>query len=235
MTPDDSGPVAQAARSTERRTQAERRAQSDREMMRAATRLIATYGASGVSMALIGTEAGYSRGLPAERYGSKTRLLEAVVDATDGWFQRRLEARLQGKRGLTALRERVRAHIETVRDQVMPTIALYQLIIESVASVPDIRPRIVELNRSYWTAIAGDLEQAIADGEVDPDLDTRRRATQITGAMHGYSVQFLIEPESVDMNAAIVDLTTAMIDAIDRTQATTASPSASVPPARTSA
>lgn len=217
MTPGDGGAIAQATpRTSERRTQAERRAQSDREMMRAATRLIAEHGASGVSLALIGTEAGYSRGLPAERYGTKTRLLEAVVDATDDWFQRRLKQRLAGKRGLSALRERVRAHVETVRDQVMPTVALYQLIIESVASVPDIRPRIVNLNRSYWTAIAGDLRQAIEDGEISADLDVMRRATQITGAMHGYSVQFLIDPDSVDMNAAIVDLTASLIDAIPR-------------------
>ena len=67
----------------QRRPQAERRAESDRRMMRAALKLIAEKGSSGISMAQIGLEAGYSRGLPAERFGNKVALLEAVVDFSD--------------------------------------------------------------------------------------------------------------------------------------------------------
>ena len=47
-----------------RRTQAERRAESDSRMLRAATQLIAKHGSAGVSLAKIGVAAGYSRGLP---------------------------------------------------------------------------------------------------------------------------------------------------------------------------
>ena len=132
-----------------RRTQAERRAESDSRMLRAATELIAKHGSAGVSLAKIGVAAGYSRGLPTERYGSKSNLLEAVIDASDAWFQRRLAARLAGRSGLDSLRERIRAHLDTVRESRVPTVALFLLIIDSAATLPELRPRVQRLNERW--------------------------------------------------------------------------------------
>lgn len=199
----------------ERRTQAERRAQSDREMMRAATRLIAANGSAGVSLASIGTAAGYSRGLPAERYGSKVRLLEAVIDASDGWFRRRLTPRLEGKQGLAALRERIRAHLDTVRDSTMPTVALYQLIVDSTASTPELQPRVRALNRSYRQSVVGDLEEARELGEIMATLDIEGHALLIVGAMHGIAMQSLIDSARTDVDAAIENLIRSFVDTIE--------------------
>lgn len=211
----DAGGSSPGAAAPERRTQAERRAQSDREMMRAATRLIAANGSAGVSLATIGIEAGYSRGLPAERYGSKVRLLEAVIDASDAWFRRRLRPRLQGRHGLAALRERIRAHLETVRDSTMPTVALYQLIVDSTAGTPDLQPRVKALNRSYRESVVGDLEEARERGEVLATLDIEGHALLIVGAMHGIAMQSLIDPARTDVDGSIENLIRTLVDTID--------------------
>lgn len=175
-----------------RRTQAERRAESDSRMLRAATQLIAKHGSAGVSLAKIGVAAGYSRGLPTERYGSKSRLLEAVIDASDAWFQRRLAARLDGLAGLASLRERIRAHLETVRESRVPTVALFLLIIDSAATLPELRPRVQRLNERWRLGILRDLESARASGTLPEDLDIERHALLILSAMHGVAVQALI-------------------------------------------
>src|ERR1700748_893308 len=62
-----------------RRTQAERAAESDRRLLRAALKLIAERGYRNTSLAAIGEEAGYSRGLVNDRFGSKAGLLWALV------------------------------------------------------------------------------------------------------------------------------------------------------------
>ncbi len=175
-----------------RRTQAERRAESDSRMLRAATQLIAKHGSAGVSLAKIGVAAGYSRGLPTERYGSKSRLLEAVIDASDAWFQRRLAARLEDLAGLASLRERIRAHLETVRESRVPTVALFLLIIDSAATLPELRPRVQRLNERWRLGILRDLESARASGTLPEDLDIERHALLILSAMHGVAVQALI-------------------------------------------
>jgi len=199
-----------------RRTQAERRAESDSRMLRAATELIARHGSAGVSLAKIGVAAGYSRGLPTERYGSKSNLLEAVIDASDAWFQRRLAARLEGRSGLDSLRERIRAHLETVRESRVPTVALFLLIIDSAATLPELRPRVQRLNDRWRQGILRDLERAAAAGDLPAELDTERQALLILSAMHGVAVQALIGLGDDDIMTAAESIIRELVDGIAR-------------------
>lgn len=185
-----------------RRPQAARRAESDRRMMRAALKLIAERGSSGISMAQIGLEAGYSRGLPAERFGNKVALLEAVVDFSDQWFQKRLAKALAGKRGLAAVKARIDAHLDGARDASGAAIALYQLYMESMSTVVELRPRIAALSRSYREGFKSHLREAIELGEVCGDFDPDEQATLIVGAMRGIMIQALIDGGVTDLDAA---------------------------------
>lgn len=197
-----------------RRTQAERRAESDSRMLRAATQLIAKHGSAGVSLAKIGVAAGYSRGLPTERYGSKSRLLEAVIDASDAWFQRRLAARLEGLAGLDSLRERIRAHLETVRESRVPTVALFLLIIDSAATLPELRPRVQRLNERWRQGILRDLQSARATDSLPPDLDIERHALLTLSAMHGVAVQALIGLGDDEIMIAAESIIRELVDGI---------------------
>ena len=62
------------------RTQAERRASSERRLLDAAAKVIAERGTTSVSFADIAREAGCSHGLPGYLFGSKTDLLLALVE-----------------------------------------------------------------------------------------------------------------------------------------------------------
>ena len=98
-----------------RRTQAERREESDRRMLQAATELIAEHGVSGTSLADIGERAGFSRGLPAFRYGSKVGLIKALLESMESRSYARRVVALEGKHGLAALRTAIAHRIDTMR------------------------------------------------------------------------------------------------------------------------
>lgn len=185
-----------------RRAQADRRAESDRRMIRAALRLLARQGSAGVSMAQIGRAAGYSGGLPAVRFGSKTELLGAVVDSIEEWFNRAVERNLGGARGLAAVRVRVSTHFEGARETSMATVALYQLYVESLASISDLRPRIAALGRAFRDGFVRHLEEARAMGEIDDSVDIEHHANLIVAAMRGAVIQSLIDDGATDLTAA---------------------------------
>src|ERR1700759_1067408 len=94
-----------------RRTQAERSAESDRRMLRAALKLIGERGYRGTSLAAIGEEAGYSRGLVNERFGSKSGLLWALVkNMLRAWHGEGRAAHGDERIGLEALFDMVDNH-----------------------------------------------------------------------------------------------------------------------------
>jgi AcrR family transcriptional regulator len=87
-----------------RRTQAERRALSERRLLQAAERLISEQGCSRTTLAQIGEEAGYSRGLVTERFGSKQRLVEVLARQIQERFAvEALGPALEGRTGLRAI------------------------------------------------------------------------------------------------------------------------------------
>lgn len=64
---------------TARRTQAERRAESDDRLLEAAAAIIAEEGYMAATLERVGERAGFSRGLASRKYGSKDGLIEAVI------------------------------------------------------------------------------------------------------------------------------------------------------------
>src|SRR5688572_14375766 len=110
-----------------RRTQVDRREESDRRMLRAATKLFARQGVSGTSLAEVGLAAGYSRGLPVDRYGSKRGLIEALLDSMAAWFEARVAGGASARQGVEAVLERIEAHVDGARKSPLATAALYAI------------------------------------------------------------------------------------------------------------
>lgn len=178
-----------------------RREESDRQMLRAALALIARHGTVGASMAQIGIDAGYSRGLPVQRFGTKQALLEAVIDAVQDRFLRHVERRTAGKKGCAALVERIRVQIEAVRDMPDSAIALYHLIVDSAGAVPELKPRIALLHEAYRNNLRTYLQQAHEMGELREGLDIDQYVRTISGTISGICIQALI----VDGSTARLD------------------------------
>ena len=76
-----------------RRTQAERRDESERRLLRAAAELLVERGVKAATFENIAQRAGYSRGLVTERFGSKQGLIEALIEGLQGRLQALLDAR----------------------------------------------------------------------------------------------------------------------------------------------
>ena len=162
-------------------------------MLRAATSLIGRKGTAGANLAQIGIDAGYSRGLPVQRFGTKLNLLEAVLDAIQDRFIEHVEQRVGDKRGCAALVERIRFQLEAVHDMPESAVALYQLIVDSTGSIPELKPRIAELHKVYRDNLRGYLLQAQDMGELRPDVDIEQSVRAISGTISGMSIQAIVD------------------------------------------
>lgn len=185
-----------------RRTQEDRRAESDRRILNSAIRLIARNGSAGTTLAEIGVAAGYSRGLPSERFGSKQALLESLVDRVEQAFQNQVVIDVGDGTGLAAVEARIDAHLNGALKGAAGVRSLYLLYMESLTVAPQLHGRIAELSRAYRDAFARHLREGQQVGEIRDDIDPEHQAMVILGAIRGLITQWLIEPKAIDLEAA---------------------------------
>ena len=179
--------------------QHERRRSSDARMLRAAMNIIAEKGVAGATLAEIGVAAGFSRGLPAERFGTKLAMLLALMDFMEGWFRKRVGAAVAGKSGLAALHARVDAHIDSACISPVATAALYALLVESLCAFPELQPRTRALSASFLDGFRGHLEQAKRSRELHPRVDCARTANIVVGMLRGLIIQSLLEGDATNL------------------------------------
>lgn len=185
-----------------RRSQEDRRSESERRLLQAARRLIARNGSAGTTLAEIGLEAGYSRGLPSERFGSKQAMLERLVDSVEQAFEAQVAIDVGDKTGLAAVEARIRAHFNGALRGASGVRALYLLYMESLTVAPQLRDRIATLSQAYRDAFALHLREAQQAGEIRRDIDPGQQALVIVGAIRGLINQWLIEPRGIDLEMA---------------------------------
>jgi AcrR family transcriptional regulator len=171
--------------------QDERRRASDARMLRAAMKIIAQKGAAGASLAEIGVAAGFSRGLPAERFGSKLALLNALMDFMEGWFAERLCKAVGDRTGLDAVRARIDAHVDSACASPVATAALYSLFVESLCAIPELQPRTRALSASFHDGFRGHLGQARRRGELRAGVDCTKMANILVGMLRAQIHAFI--------------------------------------------
>ena len=185
--------------SKQRRTNEERRRDSDKRLLDAGLRLVARKGAAGATLAEIGLEAGFSRSLPLERFGSKLAFLTALIDRTETWFNQRAFANLEGKRGLEALLARIEAHLTSAVASWDATSALFLLYFESLTVIPELRPRVAAVGNAYRSALRDLIREGQALGQIRADVDADLEAMALFGAIRGSIAQWLFEPQNIDL------------------------------------
>ena len=185
-----------------RRSQADRRSESDRRMMRAAARLIARNGVAGTSLAEVGVAAGYSRGLPVERYGTKVGLVRALLAATETWFRDHLARTLAGKSGLEAIELRVGAHLASVDRSDSATAALHAIYTASQSVMPELRKPVAAFTSRWCAGLVADMRQGQQAGEIRKDIDCDAEARFLLAAMRGLMMQYLMDGSHRDVAEA---------------------------------
>jgi len=189
-----------------RRTQGERVAESDRRMLTAALKLVGERGYGGTSLAAIGKEAGYSRGLVHERFGSKNGLLWALVKRIlRVWNHESRVLGTTGHRGIDALCDMVDNHQRAVEED-RGIRALYALMFEALGPVPELTPEFRELHRRFRADIERIVREGVAAGSIRPDIDPAAQAAILLGTLRGLGFQALLDPDGFSLGSAYDEL-----------------------------
>jgi AcrR family transcriptional regulator len=184
------------------RTQAERRATSERRLLDAAAKVIAERGTTSVSFADIAREAGCSHGLPGYLFGSKTDLLLALVDDVLREFRVVLVNPAVGEnRGLPALLVMLRVFLESLERPWPYTRAVYVMIGEAAGAPPELQAALNIHQDAARQLIVDAIHDGIELGQVRPDADPEAQAVILFGLLRGIGLQSLMDPGSMDVKA----------------------------------
>ncbi|MDM0025260.1 TetR/AcrR family transcriptional regulator [Variovorax saccharolyticus] len=186
-----------------RRTQAERVAESDRRLLEAATRLIATRGYTHTTLEATGVEAGYSRGLVQHRFGTKDRLLEELIKHIASAHRERLLVRLQGLSGLEAIFCEIDCYLEGMDNPSETSRAFFVLMLESIGPAPHIRPTFAAISARWHRAIARQIEAGQRAGRIRPEIHPANEAQLLIATVRGLRTQSMLHPMTSNIAVAI--------------------------------
>lgn len=183
------------------RTQAERRAASEHELLQASLRLFAEQGFMGTTLAQIGAEAGYSRGLVTQRFGSKIGLAHALIELIRRGFEEATVNELDQVPDQLVLHAHIDRYIRALEADTARYRALLALQAESITSLTELRPDLAGLNERVRTYLLTRLSSAKAKGDIAAGVDLLSTVTATLGMLRGTASQFLIDPRGTDPRA----------------------------------
>lgn len=197
--PTHAPPESDGEQHAARRTQAQRRATAERRVLDATMALIARKGSRAVTLALVGEAAGYSRGIVTHHFGSREKLLEAVVrDA------QRFPVPDDAGDGLAWLAALVRAYLTNVTGRTPAARAFLQMWGEAIAADPVLMPLFAERDAAFRALLADRIGAGIADGSIRPDADPAAGAVSLVALLRGIGLQLIATP-APDNVGAIID------------------------------
>ncbi|MFM6853192.1 MAG: TetR/AcrR family transcriptional regulator [Sphingopyxis sp.] len=178
-----------------RRTQTQRRDESEQRLLVAAAQLIEAEGFSAVTFGRVGALAGYSRGLAAHKFGSKDGLVRAVIAFVQGRVQAGVDARVAH---IASPAARLLAWQDELLQQVEsdPLVrAYFVMMAAAVGNRADVRDAFLAAHEAVRATLRAMVEDGQAAGEIDPAINADATALSI-GAQHlGISVELLLDPQ----------------------------------------
>jgi len=181
-----------------RRTQRERREETERKVLTAATALIAERGSRALTLAAVGEAAGYSRGIVTHQFGSRENLLRAVVRDAQTFP-------LPDAAGSAAdwLAELVRAYLDNVTSRGPSARAFLQMWGEAIAADPVLMPLYAEQDANFRRLLAGKVREGIEDGSIRADADPEALAVSLVGLVRGIALQLISTPPPERVEAIV--------------------------------
>jgi AcrR family transcriptional regulator len=186
---------------TPQRTQAERTRASREKIIQAATEFFARQGFRGAKIADIAKAANLTEPGLLHHFPSKTYLLMEVLRERDRIDSERLRATLQkdGSHFLEAATELVE-HNETVPGLVR----LFTLLVaESISPDHPAHEFFIQRYQRERERMAKVIAQAQQAGEVRGDIPAETLVVLVFAVMDGLQVQWLLEPEKVNMTGML--------------------------------
>jgi AcrR family transcriptional regulator len=177
-----------------RRTQAERRDESERGLVKAAIAVVFEEGVSAATFEAIGQRGGYSRGLVGQRFGSKLGLIEAVI----AYLHDEKETLATGPGidslpGLEALLTHVDLYLQRLSN-LGELGAYFRLLAWAVADISAFRSAFAAAHDHVRERFEAWIMRGQAEGDIRPDLDPTAAALMVGSQLLGLSIQVLIDP-----------------------------------------
>ena len=177
-----------------RRTQAERRAESGRGLVRSAIEVTAEQGVSAATFENIGRRGGYSRSLVTRRFGSKRGLIDAVIRYLhDHRTALAIEHGVDRLPGLEALLADTDLYLRSLATQ-GELRAYFMLLASAVADLSDVRAAFAEAHEQVRERLRDFVRRGQAEGGVRPDLDADAAALMVGSLQLGLSLQMIVDP-----------------------------------------
>src|SRR3954467_2309947 len=178
-------------------------------ILAAATRVFAEKGYSSASITNIAQAADISDGLIYKYFTNKRDLLERVLTAFYEQTIADLETKVaKGKTFEERLYILVSEHLATF----VADIDLCRLFISEVRTASDYRgSAIQQLNRRYTSVLLKIVDQAIAEGEVRPDVDPRLGRDMLFGAVEHSSWRHINGSRPLDLPRTARSMTNVLL------------------------
>lgn len=183
------------------------------QIIDATIRVMAARGWNETSIDEITREAGVSRGLVAYHFRDKAQLLSGVLASCRKTFAATVADAVAASRDpVEQLRSATRRAVLMARDDP----ASYEVFLHfsaSARSAPDLAGQVRELYRGFRRAIADGIRRGQESGHfrpIDPDLAAARHI----GSIIGLAFQWLLDPESFDLEAAARDAEDSIVAAL---------------------
>ena len=185
--------------SAKRRTQTQRREEAEQRLLDAALAIVARTGSVRLTLAGVGTAAGYSRGLATHRFGSKAGLLRALAAHITARFQAQIRAAPRRKPGLDALRGSIAVYFGRSDQHWTTTRALLVMMTEGLMDDAELRTDMAAYNRQALVFFETEIGHGMAAGEIRSDTDPAAAAVMLLGALRGVMLQSLLD-SSISLN-----------------------------------
>ena len=183
------------------RTHAERRREAETKIVQAAFDIVARRGVDQLTLAEAGEEAGYSRALPAHYFENRENLLAAVAEhAVSNYRKRLIEQNVPTDDGVRSLIASIAFYLDDSRGWPKKLRAFHE-VMNAGLRWPVIAEVVARLNQEWIDRIAAQIRSAQAQGDIRVGIDPIAEAVAISGAMRGIMAQWLIAPDSIDLDA----------------------------------
>jgi AcrR family transcriptional regulator len=177
-----------------RRTQAERREDSERGLVRAAIAVTAERGVSAATFEAIGQRGGYSRSLVSRRFGSKQGLIDAVISYLhDRRTVLAAELGIDQMPGLDALLADTDLYLRSLSEK-GELKAYFMMLSAAVADASSLRTAFAASHEQVRTRLRDYVQKGQAEGCIRSDLDADAAALMVGSLQLGLSMQLLVDP-----------------------------------------
>lgn len=183
-----------------KRTQEERKAESEKQIIRAAIRIFARQGYLRTTLNEVGEEAGYTGGLVSHRFGSKAGLLQAVIKHIGTRFtQDQIGGAMDQDSAEKSLKDYIEIYMREVTLREGTLRALYVIMGEALGGAEEIQASVAKFNKDVRTRMASIISRGIDQGEFNREVDATAAAVLITGMLRGVVMQYLFDRKAFNV------------------------------------